>query len=201
MQILRILCKLYINTINYYTENRYMKIGLLLYILLGLIFIGCGSGQETGETSWYTYGAEITESEVMSVTHAVNQLGELFGKTVVIEGKIKQVCQSRGCWMVVEENGISIRVRFADYGFFVPWESAGKSVRMQGILNRETVSEDRARHWAEEADDPDVKPGDIYGDQEIITLMATAVSIHDGTPISEQQKAVIDGDEDHSHTH
>lgn len=169
-------------------------------VLLGFI-IGCNAENREDVTEWYNYGDTITKTEIMTVSQAVERLDELTGQPVFVEGVITQVCQTRGCWMVVEEGGQSIRVRFADYGFFVPWESAGKPVRIQGTMKKETVSEDVARHWAEEADDPAVEPEDIHGDQEVIMFMATAASIKGGTPLSDEQKLVIEGNDEHDHTH
>ncbi len=176
----------------------------LLWALALAVLIGCSSDIQI-EEEWHYYGAELTKNDIMTVSKAVEQIDELIDQAIVVQGVIKEVCQSRGCWMVVEENGKSIRVRFADYGYFVPWESAGKEVRMQGTLNIHTVSEEQARHWAEEADDPEVKPEDIHGEQEVIMMMADGVAIKGGTPISPEQQAVIDGevdtDHEHDHTH
>ncbi len=165
------------------------------------LIIGCGSGQNDDVDTWYNYGESITKSDFINVSHAVENIDGFAEIPVVVEGTITQVCQSRGCWMVVEDGGKSIRIRFADYGFFVPWESAGKYVRVQGTLSMETISEETARHWAEEADDPDVNPGEIHGDQEVVMMMATAVSIKDGTPISEEQMSVIGDNDTHERTH
>jgi len=167
-------------------------------IVVLALFIGCGSEQTEEQFTWYTYGGDITEQEILTVSDAVAKLDEIADVPVVVEGKITQVCQSRGCWMVIQDNESSVRVRFADYGFFVPWESAGKTVRAQGTLKIETVSEETARHWAEEANDPAVNPEDIHGDQEVVMMMATAVTIEGGLPLSDDQKAVIgdaDGDQ------
>jgi hypothetical protein len=180
-----------------------MKITLSVILLLCIVFLfGCGSGQPEDAGQWYGYGAEITKPETkLAVSYAVEHLTEYADETVVIEGVIKQVCQSRGCWMVIEEGGKSIRVRFADYGFFVPWESAGKPVIVEGALSIETVSEERARHWAEEAGDPDINPEDIHGDQEVVIIMATGVSIRGGTPITDEQNEIIGDAGGHEHTH
>ncbi len=179
-----------------------MKIGRFIALVLMLgIFWGCGSDAPEEIMEWHNYGAEITETDIMKVSEAVEQINDLTDKTVVLEGTIKQVCQSRGCWMVVEDAGKSVRVRFVDYGFFVPWESAGKKVRMQGTVKIDTVSEETARHWAEASDDPDVKPEDIHGDQEVFMMMATAAAIEGGTPVSPEQQAVIDGEVEHDHEH
>jgi hypothetical protein len=180
-----------------------MKIILSAAFLLCIVFLfGCGSGQPEDTEQWHGYGAEITKPEpVLIVSHAVEHLSEYADESVVIEGVIKQVCQSRGCWMVIEEGGKSIRVRFADYGFFVPWESAGKPVIVQGTISVETVSEERARHWAEEAGDPDINPDDIHGDQEVVMFMATGVSIRGGTSITDEQKEIIGDAGGYEHTH
>ncbi len=183
-------------------ENTTMRaVHAISVIIVFSLIIGCSSEQVDEESTWYNYGTSITEADVIKVSYAIENIDDLTETPVVIEGTISQVCQTRGCWMVVEDEGQIIRVRFADYSFFVPWESSGKTVRMQGTLQRDTVSEETARQWAEGVTDPVIKPEDIHGDQEIVMMMATAVSIKDGTPLSDEQMAVIGENGDHEHTH
>lgn len=66
-----------------------------------------------------------------------------------IKGTISEVCQAKGCWMKVhltDEN--EVFVRFKDYGFFVPTDSAGKEVVMNGQAFIEEMSVEDQRHYA-----------------------------------------------------
>ncbi len=66
-----------------------------------------------------------------------------------ISGTITDVCQAKGCWMKVNlVDGEEVFVRFKDYGFFVPTDSAGKQVVMNGQAFVEEMSVDDQRHYA-----------------------------------------------------
>ncbi len=54
------------------------------------------------------------------------------GKTVALEGSIKTVCQDKGCWLTFEQGDKSVHVTFEGYSFFVPKDSAGQKVKLEG---------------------------------------------------------------------
>jgi len=70
-----------------------------------------------------------------------------------VEGVIVQSCAMKGCWMDVAINdGSVMKVRFKDYGFFVPKEGLeGKIAIMEGFVTRELVDVQTLRHYAEDA--------------------------------------------------
>ncbi len=51
---------------------------------------------------------------------------------VWLEGVLSEVCQSRGCNLVIDDGTHQVRVRFKDYEFFVPTDSAGKKGMVRG---------------------------------------------------------------------
>jgi hypothetical protein len=173
------------------------------------LLAGCGQEAAMEDTPWPSYGGEFTLAEAVPLSQAIAGLGEEEEATVLVEGTIEQVCQSKGCWMVVRDGDAEARIRFKDYAFFIPWESHGKRVKMEGALRWDVASEETARHWAEEAGDPDLNPQDIHGDQPYVLLMASAVSIEGGTEITAEQRAAIGGEtatehdqgEEHDHDH
>ena len=71
------------------------------------------------------------------------------GKAVALEGKARKVCEKKGCWMelAAEEKGPGVRVTFKNYGFFVPLDSAGSTVKIEGVVSTKELSEDKARHY------------------------------------------------------
>lgn len=79
---------------------------------------------------------------------------EYFDKTVLVEARIKTVCQTGGCWMLVEDAGRTARVRWetgcgGEYTF--PKDGAGKRVLIQGTFYPKTTTAEEREHLEEEA--------------------------------------------------
>jgi hypothetical protein len=54
------------------------------------------------------------------------------GETVRLEGKTEAVCKQKGCWVTLKDGDASVHVTFEGYSFFVPKDSAGKKVALEG---------------------------------------------------------------------
>lgn len=100
------------------------------------------------------YGdSTITEAGAMD---PAGFLAEMEGKDS-LNAKLKTVvteaCSRKGCWMKLDMgNGKEMRVRFKDYGFFVPTEGMeGKQVVVEGKAYTDTTSVEDLRHYAEDA--------------------------------------------------
>ena len=95
------------------------------------------------------------------------------GQTVAVRAPAAEVCQSKGCWMVLTEGARSIRVTFQDYAFLVPKDVAGKTVVVEGVLSRRLLSADETKHYAEESGAGATTPGP----REEWSLVATSVVV------------------------
>ncbi len=71
------------------------------------------------------------------------------GKAVALEGKVRKACEKKGCWMEIaaEDKGPGVRVTFKDYGFFVPLDAAGSTVKIEGVVAVKELSEERVKHY------------------------------------------------------
>lgn len=79
---------------------------------------------------------------------------KFFEKTVLVEARIKAVCQKAGCWMQVEDEGRTALVRWetgCGGRFTFPKDAAGKRVLIQGSFYPKELSEDDVKHMEEEA--------------------------------------------------
>jgi hypothetical protein len=121
------------------------------------------------------FGAVLPETgTVHSLGDAIAQLDDLAGASVMIETEIQQVCQKKGCFFIARDGESVARVRFQDYGFFIPTDSAGKTVRLAGTLERVALTPQQAAHFAEDlGKDADAAPMPEFEYQ----IMATAVRI------------------------
>lgn len=81
-------------------------------------------------------GKAITLKDKATVSKILQNPGKFQGKTVLIEGKILEVCQDSGCWIEVagDKTGQKIKVQFEEGKVSVPKNSKGKIVSVQGIV-------------------------------------------------------------------
>ena len=154
-------------------------------LLLTVTLLGPALGEARGEDepdaaavaipAGQDFGAGLTLTELSPLRDVIAHPEKYEDKAVLVRGKISDVCQRRGCWMVLREGESHVRVRFQDYGFFVPTDSRGKQVYVEGRAERETISEKLARHYAEESVDGD--PSQIRGEQQVVSFTATGVRL------------------------
>jgi len=125
-----------------------------------------------------TFGKPLSIKKPVSLQEAIQQPAKYQDQKVLLEGKISDVCQMKGCWLMLSDGERAIRIKFEGYSFFVPKDSRGKKVRAEGRLIQETLSEDTARHYAAEQSTKS-DPSEIKGPQRVVTFEATGVAILD----------------------
>jgi len=125
-----------------------------------------------------TFGKPLTIKKGLSLQDALRQPDKHQDQKVLLEGKISDVCQMKGCWLMLSDGQRAIRIKFEGYSFFVPKDSRGKRVRAEGRLIQETLSEDMARHYAAEQSTQSGLP-EIKGPQRVVTFEAAGVAILD----------------------
>ncbi|GGG50072.1 hypothetical protein GCM10011414_19840 [Croceivirga lutea] len=120
----------------------------ILVLFLGLLPI-CILAQSSESFELFGERFEIQENLGNSIDFSSIQKGE--NLNTQLEGQITEVCQAKGCWMKVNlANGEEVFVRFKDYGFFVPTNSAEKTVVMNGVAFIEEMSVEDQQHYAED---------------------------------------------------
>ncbi len=101
------------------------------------------------------FGDKITENNALSASEMYAKFNTLkAGDTLNVKfaSKINEVCSKKGCWMKLPVGEKSeTMVRFKDYGFFMPLNSAGKEVVVEGKAFVKETSVEELRHYAEDA--------------------------------------------------
>jgi hypothetical protein len=115
------------------------KLSLLLpmFCLLSLSLCAKDAGVRT-------FGKPLSIKKAVSLQEALAQPGKYQNQKVLLEGKISDVCQMKGCWVMLSDGERAIRIKFENYSFFVPKDSRGKKLRAEGRLIQETLSEEMA---------------------------------------------------------
>lgn len=117
------------------------------------------------------YGEAMPEGEAITIADAAANPADYHGKPAKFSGRITEVCQKKGCWVVLEQDGQSARVMAKDHGFEVPRDASGPAVAY-GVLQVEPISEEHARHLVE--DDGAKAPA-----KQELRIIATAISLPD----------------------
>ncbi len=126
------------------------------------------------------FGASIDEKDALSMQQLVQEMDGKASISTKVSGKVIEVCQVKGCWMKIDKgDGTSMRVRFKDYGFFVPKNSSGKTAVLQGIASVETTTVEELKHYAEDAGKPKEEIEKITEPQSELVFEAEGVILKD----------------------
>ncbi|RNC85347.1 MAG: DUF4920 domain-containing protein [Balneola sp.] len=126
-------------------------------------------------TDQYEVFGEEIEVNSLEPSHLAEVIEkESNGSIVTLTVSIAEVCNKKGCFFVAEDGEYSARITFKDYGFFIPTNSAGKEVTLVGEFSEATLSEEKAKHYAEDAGK---NSDEISGEQKEYSIVATSVVI------------------------
>ncbi|NQZ77610.1 MAG: DUF4920 domain-containing protein [Ekhidna sp.] len=141
------------------------------YLLLVFVLFACTSQTE----KFSKHGEEISSEDALTTEDFLGKVSDE-EQTFKVRGVIEEVCQMKGCWMVLQnDQGANIRVTFKDYGFFVPKDISGREVIVEGVANKEILAEDVAKHYAEDG-------GKEYDEsmRDAVTFVAKGVLVKEG---------------------
>lgn len=118
-----------------------------IYItIIAVLLLSCNPSKE----NYQSFGDEITADQYVDVSALLTSVDEN-ESPFKVKGTVEEVCQMKGCWMTLRnEEGVSIRITFKDYGFFVPKDISGREIILEGVAFKEELEEDVAKHYAED---------------------------------------------------
>ena len=103
------------------------------------------------------YGKALPAIAPVPVADAVAAFDQHAGKPQRFSGRIVEVCQAEGCWMVLEDNGQTARVMFKDHAFLIPKDSSGRA-QVGGVLSRKELTPEQVAHLEEDGKGLKVSP-------------------------------------------
>jgi hypothetical protein len=123
-----------------------------------------------------TVGESVPAGAAIPVATVIARPDDYTGNPVLVEGRVRAACKKRGCWMELgaKDGGPACRVRFKDYGFFVPTDSAGADARLSGEVVVKTIAKDDVAHYESEGAKFD-KAAD--GSARVVEITATGVEL------------------------
>ncbi len=137
-----------------------------------------GTGYELG-----VFGDTIETDGALTVPATLESLKTQDSMMCAVSGYVTNVCQAKGCWMMLSENPqdtTGIFVKFRDYGFFVPKDLSGSKVVVRGKAFKEITSVDELRHYAEDEGKSKEEIEAITQPMEEMKFMADGVVVMEG---------------------
>lgn len=88
-----------------------------------------------GDAPAQRYGAKVTAKKPVNIGQLAQAPEKFKGKTVRLEGTVKDVCQGMGCWIEVQDpSGASFLAKSLDESVLVPKDCKGRKVVVQGVV-------------------------------------------------------------------
>lgn len=118
-------------------------------LLCGVMSYAFADGQFRADQS---FGAPMPDGgEAMTLKQAISDIEAINDVHVKIQGQVTEVCQAKGCWMILVDGDTYARISFEDYGFFVPTETSMQRSLVYGVLSEHVLSGAEAEHFAQDA--------------------------------------------------
>jgi uncharacterized cupin superfamily protein len=92
-----------------------------------------------------SYGRTFADGPVVPVSEAIARFDGQAGEARRFTGRIAEVCQTKGCWMMLEDDGQAARVMFGDHAFYLPKDASGTAV-VHGVLERKELTPEQVEH-------------------------------------------------------
>ncbi len=143
---------------------------------------GHGPAKAPVVDGWAHYGAPFSLETAVDCAEVIRNPQASLGKTIRVRGKIENVCQKAGCWMVLADGeGNYLRVAMKDHDNGVPTDTKtgeGTLADVEGTLVEKPLDEKTIAHLKAEA------KGDAAALEKQFApryeLVATGVSIKEG---------------------
>jgi len=118
------------------------------------------------------YGENMPKGKAVDISVASKNLNAYANKPAKFKGRITQVCQMEGCWLMIESNAQAARIKTKDHAFVIPKDSKGEAI-VFGELKRVELKPDVAKHLAEDAG---VSAPEVLASSEL-QIIASSISI------------------------
>ena len=91
------------------------------------------------------YGKPVPAGETVPVSQAIDAFDAHADRAQRFSGRITEVCQAKGCWMMLEDGGKAARVMFGRHDFHIPKDTTGSAV-VHGVLTRKELTPEQVEH-------------------------------------------------------
>jgi hypothetical protein len=128
---------------------------IVIIFCASILSIACNSKKQNPFEDYLVYGDSITTDGALTSNQMLDKYKLLKDNDTVkvkFSAVVNSVCQKKGCWMRLDlPNNQEAFVKFKDYGFFMPLNSAESEVIVHGKAFVSTESVAELKHYAKDA--------------------------------------------------
>lgn len=125
-------------------------------------------------TPWRHHGAPFALTDVVPAAAVLAAPADRAGQTLRVEGRLTEVCQKKGCWVVLADDaGHSLRVTMKDHAFGVLPTDGGRTAQVEGTLIAKAADPATEAHYQSEGA---TSPPSAAG----FEMVATGVAVQGG---------------------
>ncbi|HSN85383.1 MAG TPA: DUF4920 domain-containing protein [Thermoanaerobaculia bacterium] len=121
-----------------------LRVLFLLLLLPVTLATTAGAVQAQAQT---TYGAGVEVAEETPVARILADPDAYVGKKVRIEGKVTDVCPMAGCWMELDQEGKTIKVKVDDGVIVFPTTAKGQPAVAEGVVESIPMTKEKYVDW------------------------------------------------------
>ncbi len=143
--------------------------------LAGLFVPGCKAPAH--------YGSDfrLADRDTVAVAAVLRDRDAYDDHYLRVRGTVAEVCARKGCWLTLNDGqgGETVFVQFncPIEGRLIPTEAVGHPVTVEGKLNVTEITEEAARHFAEDAGAGPDKIARIVGPQKQVQIASPAARV------------------------
>ncbi|HAY34068.1 MAG TPA: DUF4920 domain-containing protein [Ignavibacteria bacterium] len=112
---------------------------------------------------------------VVEYSTLMSNPSEYAGKTVIVKGKVSDVCQKAGCWIILSDGTNNTRVTTL-HTFVVPKDIAGSQAVVIGKFIENELSEEMAKHYNDESVNKKDE-SEIKGSSKVFEIEADGIKV------------------------
>ena len=106
---------------------------LFLATLATIVLIPAAASAADAPATAKRFGAAVKVKTPVNVAQLASAPAKFKGKTIRLEGTVKEVCQGKGCWVeVADDKGASFMARSLDESVLLPKDCKGWHVVVEG---------------------------------------------------------------------
>ncbi len=139
------------------------------------------------------FGLEFTLEESIPAGTVLSNPDSYVGQTIRVTGKVSDVCQKMGCWMVITDADQHMRITTKDHKFFVAKDGAGATCDLEGVVIKRDANPERTAHYKSEQTDGAPMPEAELAGKATYEIVASAISFdRSSIPVSTEVEATAE---------
>jgi hypothetical protein len=104
-------------------------------MLACLLAVTCLAAPAAGDPAVGRFGKPLKGLKATPLSKVLTSAKD--GAIVRLEGRAETVCKNKGCWLTLRDGDARVHVTFEGYSFFVPRDSSGSKVALEGKVKVE----------------------------------------------------------------